>query len=82
MNNFILNKLKIHISNYEFLKLPMQGLLMSDDKGYLYLKVNNNYVHILYNALNRSDIYKPQHFDKIGAHISVIYPEEKNELGL
>ena len=56
-----------------------QGTLNQQD-NYCYLKVNDNYIHALYPFLSiYGDIKKPNYFnspDGIGAHISVIYPEE------
>lgn len=64
------------------LELPNVGYLEVSE-NYTYLNINNNYIHKLYLLLiqniHNKEIKKPNYFNKysMGAHITVIYPEEK-----
>jgi hypothetical protein len=71
LNSSILTKSKI---------LPNTGVL-KEKKGYIYLKLNDNYIHCLYPIIKNFDnkAQKPPYFrtlEVVGAHISVIYEEE------
>lgn len=57
--------------------LPQKGRLVSS-QGYTYLDIDNDYIHNLFPLLNDPKVCKPDYFDKytMGAHITVIYPEE------
>jgi hypothetical protein len=62
--------------------LPLVGeLKLSLDKLY-YLKVSDAYIHQLFPLLEESAAQKPDYFGEqgIGAHISVIYPNEGRDL--
>ena len=56
------------------------GRLAISVNGLTYLDINDKYIHQLFPLLPNSDgkIIKPDYFgeNKMGAHISVIYPEE------
>ncbi len=64
------------------LALPKTGYLEASS-GYTYLNIDNDYIYKLYEILihntQNTEIKKPPYFDKysMGAHITVIYPEEK-----
>ncbi len=58
-------------------KLSPRGQVHHKEK-YCYLKVDDNYIHDIYPLLSGyGQIQKPDYFkDGVGAHISIIYPEE------
>jgi hypothetical protein len=58
--------------------LPKQGHLVLTENNLLALKIDDAYIHQLYPLLASVSISKPAYFTAqgIGAHISVIYPEE------
>ena len=64
------------------LELPNTGYL-DISSSYIYLKISDDFIHKLYILLiqitQNKKIKKPNYFDKysMGAHITVIYPEEK-----
>lgn len=64
--------------------LPMAGRLKLLGGNYLYLDVSDEYIHTLFPrlaAVISAPISMPDYFtaekNNIGAHVSVIYPEEK-----
>ena len=61
------------------LNLPHVGKLKTTLLGLTYLSVDNNYVHRVFALINDKELTKPDYFQPsgVGAHISVIYPEEK-----
>ncbi|WP_419418803.1 hypothetical protein ACNVED_09595 [Legionella sp. D16C41] len=63
-------------------KLPLYGQLAKSTNNLIYLDINDNYIHQLYPLLNFPGVIPPNYFnqDGIGAHISIIYPEEHNLL--
>lgn len=62
--------------------LDPSGILMRIDPNYTYLKIDDAWIHELFPCLMETSTIKPKYFDnpKLGAHISVIYPEEKTIL--
>jgi hypothetical protein len=65
--------------------LATVGKLKLLDGNYLYLDVSNDYIHTLYPLLEnniKEKVSQPNYFtdekNHIGAHASVIYPEEKS----
>ena len=64
------------------LKLPKQGKVFKTENNLAYLKIHNDFIYELQPLLNDKEIIKPTYFDKdgIGAHISIIYPEENEVL--
>ncbi|MFA5959840.1 MAG: hypothetical protein WC785_04925 [Tatlockia sp.] len=60
------------------MQLPAEGTIALSTNKLSYLKIDNDWVHALYPYLANQGIQKPNYFhnDAIGAHISVIYPEE------
>ncbi len=65
-------------------QLPRSGNLVLTDHNYLFLTVDDNYIHQIFPLLKIPDLKKPDYFDHytqyMGAHISVIYPEEQVEI--
>lgn len=66
--------------------LSRQGQLAISTQRYSYLDIADDYIHQLFPILEKHchnlDIKKPDYFKKytMGAHITVIYPEEKRVL--
>ena len=58
-------------------KLAPTGQLRQVD-GLVYLNIDNDYIHRLFPLIENTQFLKPDYFspNKIGAHVSVIYPEE------
>lgn len=56
------------------------GNLAVSVNNLIYLDITDEYIHQLYPLLDNKNITKPNYFGtgSVGAHISVIYPEEKN----
>lgn len=77
MNVLTLNKLDITAQHPNIAKLPLQGKLVNCD-NYVYLKITDEFIYSCYSLLNRPDVNIPDYFNdpELGAHISVIYPEE------
>lgn len=63
-------------------KLLKQGIVSQAENNLVYLNIHDDFIHELYPLLNDKKIIKPSYFDEdgIGAHISIIYPEEKKVL--
>lgn len=61
--------------------LPLEGQLVAKSDGYVYLKVDDRYIHLLFPLLGLKEegFQEPPYFrrkDAPGAHISVIYAGE------
>jgi hypothetical protein len=58
--------------------LSSTGHLAISTEKYVYLDIDNNYIHELFPLLQDNLIQKPDYFSKytMGAHITVFYPEE------
>lgn len=59
--------------------LPQEGVLKVGRDGYIYLKVDDDYIHRLYPLLQLRNFREPPFFRNAkspGAHISVIYKNE------
>ncbi len=65
-------------------KLNAVGQLAIINNHYLYLKVDDDFIHQLYPLIQVTQVNKPDYFGVggIGAHISVIYPEENKLINL
>ncbi len=78
------NKLTISaIPNPELIdaakSLPNQGILKISEERLVYLDIDDNYIHHLFPFIEYPCVTKPDYFSTgIGAHISVIYPNECN----
>lgn len=66
------------------LTLRSIGQLGIINHNYLYLKVDDDFIHQLYPLIAVSEVNKPDYFETggVGAHISVIYPEENKKVNL
>lgn len=54
-----------------------QGALKISDERLVYLDIDDNYIHQLFPLIGYVGVRKPDYFSMgIGAHISVIYPNE------
>lgn len=63
--------------------VPLQGILHQTETGYVYLKVDDQFIHRLFPLLKTTEKKLPPYFEEpynIGAHISVIYKEETTNL--
>ena len=62
--------------------LPATGTLCITAQHYVYLDIHDDYIHHLFPYLKATPAEKPPYFGEqiAGAHISVIYPEEKGRL--
>lgn len=71
LNNPDLIKAASHLTTFGKLAISANNLV--------YLDIDDAYIHQLFPLLNNQQIQRPDYFNKgsIGAHVSVIYPEEK-----
>lgn len=63
--------------------LPQTGVLHEDSSGFVYLKVDDNYINQLYPLLDQPHYQKPPYFrrkNSPGAHISVFYVNERHQI--
>lgn len=60
-------------------QLATEGVLRKSKNNLIYLDIDDNYINRLFPLLEDKSIQKPNYFGKglIGAHISIIYPEEQ-----
>ena len=75
----------IHLNNIKLIQsaklLVSRGKLAIFDNKFVYVQVSDDYVHQLFPLLEDEHIIKPDYFgEKLGAHITVIYPEEYKKL--
>lgn len=59
-------------------QLSMKGHLKMNAFGLTYLDIDDNFIHQIFPLIPDMSAIKPEYFgeDLVGAHISVIYPEE------
>lgn len=67
--------------NFAQEQLPHEGVLIQNHEGYVYLKVDDRYIHSLYPMLNlkHEGFNEPEYFrrqNSPGAHISVFFANE------
>lgn len=76
---FNLTQLSSPLTLREAKNLSTEGFIQHLD-NYCYLKVDDEFIHLLYLQLKiYGNLIKPEYFSSpkdIGAHISVVYPEE------
>ncbi|WP_068471189.1 hypothetical protein [Candidatus Protochlamydia phocaeensis] len=63
-------------------QLPQSGILKQNPDGYVYLKVDDQYIHRLLPFVDEPGFHKPGSLNrpsKVGAHISVMYKKEGQE---
>lgn len=78
------NSIQEYVVRWASSHLPQTGTLMEDKRGFVYLKVDDNYINQLFPMLPHSGYSKPAYFrrpDAPGAHISVFYIDERNQTG-
>jgi hypothetical protein len=66
------------------INLPQTGILKENNDGFVYLKVDDNYIHRLFPLLHLENYEEPPFFrrkDSPGAHISVFYTYETDHIG-
>ena len=57
--------------------LPCYGVLKKTLSNYLYLDIDDRFIDQIFPLLGKPELTKPDYFtDYIGAHISVVYPDE------
>ena len=64
--------------------LPQTGVLREEKHGFIYLKVDDDYIIRLFPMLHPGGYSKPPYFrrfDSPGAHISVFYVDERKQTG-
>lgn len=64
--------------------LPHEGVLTEEKGGFVYVKVDDDYIFQLYPLLHNPQYAKPPYFrrpDSPGAHISVFYVDERDHTG-
>lgn len=72
------------ILNYIEKKLPHSGTLRSSD-GFVYVDLDDEYIHGLIPFIQQDGFQEPPYFGEaglVGAHITVIYPEEVAKYGV
>lgn len=72
------------VLNYTQNNLPNFGTLKNAN-GFVYVDVDDSYVYELIQFIEKSGFQKPPYFgdaDLVGAHITVIYPNEMQEYSL
>lgn len=66
------------------INLPTEGKVKQAVNGFLYLDIDDRYIHEIFPLLKQSNLQKPDYFSMetnfIGAHISIIYPDELIEV--
>lgn len=63
--------------------LPQTGILQEANDGFVYLKVDDNYIHQLFPLLHRKNYVEPPFFrykNAPGAHISIFYTNERSRI--
>src|SRR5262245_11614122 len=63
-------------------QFPLNGELKITNNNLVYLDIDDAYIHLLFPLLPNQQIKKPDYFGEksIGAHITVIYPEENKTI--
>lgn len=61
--------------------LPSHGNIKLSPGKLLYLDIDDRFIHDLHPLIDQQNVKKPDYFSMgIGAHISIIYPNEENQL--
>lgn len=83
----MLKKPVIEILNYPHLveiarNLPNTGSLKATTDRLVYLDISDDFIYTLFPFIKLANVHAPNYFGlgKIGAHISVIYPEERKSI--
>lgn len=72
------------ILNYAENQLPHWGILKNSD-GFIYVDLDDGYIHKLTPFIQQQGFEEPPYFgspDLVGAHISVVYPDELTKYGI
>ena len=70
------------ILDYVDNQLPHCGVLKNSQR-FVYVAVDNDYIHKLVTFINEAGFEEPPYFgDLVGAHLSVIYPDEVKNYGI
>lgn len=69
------------VVDYARINLPLEGTLVTKENGFIYVKVDDEYIHTLFPMLRleAEGFKEPPYFrsaEATGAHISVIYEDE------
>ena len=61
--------------------LPQQGILRLSHEKLLYLDIDDRFINELHPLIGETEVEKPDYFSiGMGAHISIIYPNEGKEI--
>jgi Swiss Army Knife, 2H phosphoesterase domain len=70
------------ILTYARENIPLVGILQQTKGGYIYLKVDDEFIHSLFPLLNVPEKQMPPYFsdlyNQVGAHITVVYQDEQS----
>lgn len=73
-----------HVVQWARTHLPQAGVLKEAKDGFVYLKVNDDYIKQIFSMVPHSNYMMPSYFrrsDSPGAHISVFYVDERKKTG-
>jgi hypothetical protein len=73
-----------HIPESAIAQYPCWGILRESENGFVYLDLDDAYIHELIHFIEDDGFEEPPYFGKpglIGAHISVVYPNEERSEG-
>lgn len=71
------------ILQYIEANLPHHGVLEQEEKGLIYLKIDDGYIHEIFPLIEEEGFEKPPYFGReglIGAHISVAYAKKRKKV--
>lgn len=62
--------------------LSLKGNTQLSENNLFYLNIDDNYIHQLFPLLEATRVKKPDYFGEksVGAHITIIYPEENKNI--
>jgi hypothetical protein len=73
-------QLKVRDLEESIKSLPKQGKIKIKFNGFSYVDIDDDFIHRVYPLIQDQAIAKPDYFDSkadnIGAHISIVYPDE------
>lgn len=84
MRNLVTQPVEVWDLDSVLSRLPTQGKLAETVEGLVYLDIDDRYIHDVFDLLKHTTAQKPPYFDTehhgVGAHISIFYPDENNNL--